>query len=491
MKKLIRKAALIAGVLLLGTCTIQKTDTVQAAQVRQIKDGFGSENGHTVYWKNGKKIRSQFLTIGSDTWYFDGNGYMVTGYQKIEGKSYYFRREGSEHYGAMIKSRFMKLGNNTLYFCKTGDAIVDKVVNINGKYFGFNERGYRQTNMFRDYNGGTYYLGSDGRAYTSGVYEINGKRYGFASNGRCYKNVVKTVGKNTYYFNAKGEAERGLRSYNGDRYYICKDYTLLKSKWKVINGKTFYFLKTGKAAKGVVIIGGKKYLFQSSGIRISGPGFKTLDSQKYLLDSNSAVLTGWQNYCGETYYFSSNGTMVVSRFMTRNGKKCYLTSKGTLAKGWVVLGEDRYYFLKDGSMATNRVLGSDYVGFDGKSACYQMLAAINDEREKAGVAPLKMNKYLLSAAAVRSPEITIVFDHVRPNGQMCFTAVSPAYVGTLGENIACAPSPLPLIDNIVNMWMNSPGHRENILRSEFKGTGIGLSYKNGVWYWVQMFGSVR
>ena len=302
MKKLIRKAALIAGVLLLGTCTIQKTDTVQAAQVRQIKDGFGSENGHTVYWKNGKKIRSQFLTIGSDTWYFDGNGYMVTGYQKIEGKSYYFRREGSEHYGAMIKSRFMKLGNNTLYFCKTGDAIVDKVVNINGKYFGFNERGYRQTNMFRDYNGGTYYLGSDGRAYTSGVYEINGKRYGFASNGRCYKNVVKTVGKNTYYFNAKGEAERGLRSYNGDRYYICKDYTLLKSKWKVINGKTFYFLKTGKAAKGVVSIGGKKYLFQSSGIRISGPGFKTLDSQKYLLDSNSAVLTGWQNYGGDILF---------------------------------------------------------------------------------------------------------------------------------------------------------------------------------------------
>jgi len=102
-----------------------------------------------------------------------------------------------------------------------------------------------------------------------------------------------------------------------------------------------------------------------------------------------------------------------------------------------------------------------------------------------------MNKYLLSAAAVRAPELKILFDHVRPNGQICFTAVNPAYVAAMGENIAQAYSPLPMIENIVNMWMNSPGHRENILRSEFQGTGIGLSYDNGVWNWVQMFGSKR
>ena len=78
------------------------------------------------------------------------------------------RREGSERYGAMVRSRFMKLGNNTLYFSKTGDAIVNKVVKIGSAYYAFNERGYRQHDTFWDYNGGTYYLGSDGKAYTGG-----------------------------------------------------------------------------------------------------------------------------------------------------------------------------------------------------------------------------------------------------------------------------------------------------------------------------------
>lgn len=490
MKRRIYGVCLLAGLLFAGAGCVQGQTSVQAAQVRQVENGFGSENGHTVYWKNGQKVKLQFVTVGSDTWYFDKNGYMVTGYAKINGKSYYFRREGTEQYGAMIKSRFMKLGNNTLYFSKTGDAIVNKVININGNYYGFNERGYRQEGMFRDYNGGTYYLGGDGKAYRSGVYEINGNFYCFASSGRCYKNVVKTVGKNTYFFNAKGAAERGLRSYNGDRYYICQDFTMLKSRWKVINGKTFYFLKTGKAAKGVTSIGGKRYLFQSNGIRVNGPGFQSLNGKRYLLNSQSAVLTGWQTYGGNTYYFSSDGTMTISKFMTRNGKKCYLTSKGTLAKGWVVLGEDRYYFLKDGSMATNRTLGSDYVGADGKSYCYKMLAAINDERTSRGLSPLKMNKYLLSAVGVRAPEIKILFSHTRPNGRMFHTAVSGAYTYTqLGENIASMTSSAPNVQMIVNLWMNSPGHRANILTSSYKDTGIGLAYAGGDWYWVQIFGA--
>lgn len=427
-----------------GTTTLRS----EAAQVQQIPEGFGTEDGHKVYWRDGQKVKNEFVTIDTNTWYFDANGYMVTGYAKINGKSYYFRREAGSLYGAMVKSRFMKLGSHTLYFCKTGDAIVDRVIKIGSNYYGFDENGYRQENM------------------------------------------LKTVGSNTYYFNAKGEAERGLRSYNGERYYICMDYTLLKSRWKTIGGKTFYFLKTGKAAKTITSIGGKRYLFQSDGVRIDGPGIKTFNGKKYLLNTSSAILTGWQTYGGETYYFSSDGTMVVSRFMTRDGKKYYLTSKGTMAKGWVVLGKDRYYFLQDGSMATNRRLGSDYVGADGRSYCYQMLAAINEQRAKYGISPLKMNKYLLSGAIVRAPELPISFSHTRPNGQGYYTAVSAAYTySMLGENIAMATSSIPNVDLIVNLWMNSPGHRANILTEEYEDTGIGLSYQNGGWYWVQIFGT--
>ena len=125
-----------------------------------------------------------------------------------------------------------------------------------------------------------------------------------------------------------------------------------------------------------------------------------------------------------------------------------------------------------------------------KSYCYKMLAAINDEREKRGIAPLKMNKYLLNGAAVRAPELKTLFDHTRPNGQMCFTAIKSGYsYAQAGENIAQGRSALPNVEQIVNMWMNSSGHRQNILTSSYKDTGIGLAYANGTWYWVQMFGT--
>ena len=141
-------------------------------------------------------------------------------------------------------------------------------------------------------------------------------------------------------------------------------------------------------------------------------------------------------------------------------------------------------------MATNRMLNSDYVGADGRSYCYQMLAAINEQRAQYGLLPLKMNKYLLSAAIVRGPELLVSFSHTRPNGQGCETAISAAYrYSMVGENIAMATSSLPNVDLIVNLWMNSPGHRANILTDGYEETGIGLAYKNGGWYWVQIFGT--
>ena len=41
---------------------------------------------------------------------------------------------------------------------------------------------------------------------------------------------------------------------------------------------------------------------------------------------------------------------------------------------------------------------------------------------------------------------------------------------------------------VVKAWMNSQGHRENILRPEFTEIGIGVRYENGQMYWVQNFG---
>ena len=112
---------------------------------------------------------------------------------------------------------------------------------------------------------------------------------------------------------------------------------------------------------------------------------------------------------------------------------------------------------------------------------WEILDLVNQERVKAGVPKLTMDKELLSAAMQRAIEIQIDFSHTRPNGESCFTASDKAY----GENIAAGNS---TAEATMRQWMNSPGHKANILDSRYSSLGVGCFTQGGVRYWVQLFG---
>lgn len=119
----------------------------------------------------------------------------------------------------------------------------------------------------------------------------------------------------------------------------------------------------------------------------------------------------------------------------------------------------------------------------------QVLTIVNERRAEQGLAPLTMNYTLVSAAKVRAAEITQSFSHTRPNGTSCFTAFSEAGVSYwgAGENIAGGQgSP----ESVMNSWMNSEGHRANIMNSDFTQIGIACYYDPNSpykYYWVQCF----
>ena len=116
----------------------------------------------------------------------------------------------------------------------------------------------------------------------------------------------------------------------------------------------------------------------------------------------------------------------------------------------------------------------------------QVLALVNEERCKAGVAPLKLSAELQEAAVIRAEELTRKYSHTRPDGTK-FSTVLPDGKYTLGENIACGSSTAA---RVVELWLNSPGHRANILRSDYSEMGVGYTYmenSNHMHYWVQLF----
>ena len=118
----------------------------------------------------------------------------------------------------------------------------------------------------------------------------------------------------------------------------------------------------------------------------------------------------------------------------------------------------------------------------------QVLNLCNAERAKYGLAPLTWDAANLApGAAVRVQEITVYFSHTRPDGTRCFTAISNP--GWVSENIAAGQG---TPQEVVNAWMNSSGHRANILNVRATKMGVGYVYVPGSMYghyWVQMFSS--
>ena len=117
---------------------------------------------------------------------------------------------------------------------------------------------------------------------------------------------------------------------------------------------------------------------------------------------------------------------------------------------------------------------------------WAVLTLTNNERKKAGLEAVSSFATLENAARLRAEEIVSLFSHTRPDGTDCFTAISdiPYYIA--GENIAAGyPTPADVVEG----WMNSQGHRENILTPNFKHLGVGYVTKNSgyFWYWSQMF----
>ena len=95
---------------------------------------------------------------------------------------------------------------------------------------------------------------------------------------------------------------------------------------------------------------------------------------------------------------------------------------------------------------------------------------------------------LCAVAQLRAEETVQSFSHTRPNGTSCFTAIQEAGISgrTMGENIAAGQnSPA----SVMNSWMNSEGHRANILNGDFTSIGIGYVKSGSGYghYWVQMF----
>ena len=122
--------------------------------------------------------------------------------------------------------------------------------------------------------------------------------------------------------------------------------------------------------------------------------------------------------------------------------------------------------------------GSDRAG--------QVLTLVNQERAAAGCRPLAADSRLAAVAGAHSADMRDrgFFDHVNLAGLSPFDRAEAAGVAARAENIARGQSDAAAV---MEAWMNSPGHRANILDCGLTRLGVGIADGGGGPWWTQLF----
>ena len=233
---------------------------------------------------------------------------------------------------------------------------------------------------------------------------------------------------------------------------------------------------------------------------------------RYRTDNGDYVADEWKNINNQWYSFSPAAIMRTGWFQDRDSKWYYFNiPNGNMQTGWVYVDGSWYYLdaANGGAMASNtNVEGKYYVDASGRWVDNQaagsnneliseyereVVRLVNIERNNRGLSSLSISDKLSKAADVRAAELVDKFDHERPNGSRASTAAKEAGYNytAFGENIAAGyPSPKYVVEG----WMNSEGHRNNILNSGYTEIGVGYFEKSGSKYeahWVQLFGTPK
>ena len=122
-----------------------------------------------------------------------------------------------------------------------------------------------------------------------------------------------------------------------------------------------------------------------------------------------------------------------------------------------------------------------------QEAAEAVASLVNAARQDAGLSELELDADLCAAAQARAQEIAQSFSHTRPDGSSCFTILEEFGVSyrAAGENIAMGQR---TPEEVTDGWMNSSGHRANILNGTFTSIGVGYYVDGaGAAHWVQIF----
>ena len=186
-----KRISILTLVVMLLVCLIPLNVSAKSGKWKQNSKGWWYE------YSDGSYAKETFVTINNKTYYFNKNGYMVTGWKQIKNKWYYFNSNGA------MKTGWVKYGNKWYYMnAKNGQMTVGWLYWKN-KYYYLNSSGTMRTGWLY-WKNKYYYFNSDGQMMTGWI-TWKGNNYYTNSNGELITNKTFTVGGKSYTADSSGK----------------------------------------------------------------------------------------------------------------------------------------------------------------------------------------------------------------------------------------------------------------------------------------------
>ncbi len=308
----------------------------------------------TKYINTGKYVVNRFAEINGKTYWFDKNGFLVTGDQVLkvgvgERPSIYLIDENG-----VVEGRLEHTGS---YTCADGIAygVID---------------GRLVTSGFHYFDTGVYFCNNNydgilatGKAYVDGPFETEEYPEGwyyFDETGRMYDNEFAEVDDNIYYFENGRPARTGVFEMDGEMYYAVwngvvqtgKVYITVSGGADALSGAGFYYFdESGKLYNEEFATFDGTIYYMVGGQPTNVAGLKEIDGKIYFIARNGVTRTGKVSVTAEytngvlpagTYYFNDNGALANDEFIVMDGKQYYIKNGQLYGVGVFEVGDDLY-----------------------------------------------------------------------------------------------------------------------------------------------------
>ena len=324
-----------------------------------VKNGEAKIGNHWYYFNAVGQMQTGFVTLKDGRLvYYNADGQMQYGEQKINGKWYHFQTDN----GNTARGWYTLEDGRRVYYdvdnSGAGQGMLHGLQKVGSDYYYFNPGYGTEETGLKTVDGRQYYFAPT--MVVNQEEHLADHWYYFGANGQMQTGFVTLKDGRLVYYNADGQMQYGEQKINGKWYHFQTDNGNTARGWYILeDGRRVYYDVDGTGNGQGMLHGlgkvGNDYYYFNDATGAKETGLKTLNDQTYNFVGNNgqALLSQFWINDNQTYYFDQQGQMVKNQQLTIAGEQWQFDANGVGTKVAVTIADNWNFDKKNSSELNN------------------------------------------------------------------------------------------------------------------------------------------